>query len=36
MAVNKIVSISSLVMEIENGKDTAGNTIYIKNLFWFI
>jgi hypothetical protein len=35
MAVNKVISTSSLVMEIENGKDTAGNTVYKKNFFWF-
>ena len=33
MAVNKVISTSSLVMEIENGKDTTGNTIYKKKTF---
>ena len=33
MAVNKVISTSTLVMEIENGKDTTGNTIYSKKSF---
>jgi len=33
MAVNKVISTSSLVMEIENGKDTTGNTVYKKKTF---
>ena len=33
MAVNKVISTSSLVMEIENGKDTSGNTVYRKKTF---
>jgi hypothetical protein len=33
MAVNKVISASSLVIEIENGTDTKGNTIYRKKTF---
>lgn len=33
MAVNKIISTSTLVMEIENGKDKTGNTVYSKKNF---
>lgn len=33
MAVNKVINSSSLVMEIENGKDTTGNTVYKKKIF---
>ena len=33
MAVNKVLSSSSLVIEIENGKDKTGNTIYKKKTF---
>jgi len=33
MAVNKVVNTSSLVMEIENGKDKAGATTYSKKSF---
>jgi len=33
MAVNKVISSSNLVMEIENGKDKTGNTVYSKKSF---
>jgi len=33
MAVNKVISSSTLVMEIESGKDETGNTTYSKRNF---
>jgi hypothetical protein len=33
MAVNKVISSSSLVIEIENGKDKTGTTVYKKKTF---
>lgn len=33
MAVNKVISSCTLVMEIERGTDTTGNTVYSKKSF---
>ena len=33
MAVSKVISSSTLMMEIENGKDKTGNTVYSKKSF---
>jgi len=33
MAVNKVISTSTLIMEIESGKDKTGNTTYSKKSF---